>query len=163
MYLATKLKARKSNLILIKGAKMSKKVALVTGANRGIGLETCRQLAVKQFRVILTARNQEVGLQAADQLSSEGYDVKFHSCDVMNDVSVEALKGFVVSKYKRLDVLVNNAGVLPDNKVEGVFEDTCLYADTSPEEAVKDIIWLSTLPSDGPTGKFFRNGQEIAW
>jgi len=89
-------------------------VAVVTGAYRGLGLETCRQLAGLDYRVILTARKESEGQTAAQSLQREGLDVSFHALDVTDEDSVQQLADFVRSQYGRLDVLVNNAGVFPD-------------------------------------------------
>jgi NAD(P)-dependent dehydrogenase (short-subunit alcohol dehydrogenase family) len=95
-----------------------KRVAVVTGGNRGIGFETCRQLARHGFRVILTSREESKGQEAAQRLRDEGGDVRHASLDVTDDESVGRLADFVRRSYGRLDVLVNNAGVFLD-RTEG--------------------------------------------
>jgi NAD(P)-dependent dehydrogenase (short-subunit alcohol dehydrogenase family) len=90
------------------------RVALVTGANRGLGFETCRQLAQCGFRVILTSRDRQRGLEAASVLCAEGLDVTCHMLDVTNLEHVAAVHDAVIDEYGRLDVLVNNAGVSID-------------------------------------------------
>ena len=90
------------------------KIAVVTGANRGIGLETCRQLARQGIRVILTSRTEEKGRTAARDLGSRGLEVIFHPLDVREEASVRRLADFVRTQYGRLDILVNNAGVFLD-------------------------------------------------
>lgn len=89
-------------------------VAVVTGGNRGLGLETCRQLGVKGYRVVLTARRQKEGQAAARTLQGEGLDVRFHPLDVTDDASILRLRDFIRDQFGRLDLLVNNAGVFPD-------------------------------------------------
>jgi NAD(P)-dependent dehydrogenase (short-subunit alcohol dehydrogenase family) len=94
---------------------MDKRVAVVTGANRGIGLEICRQLARRGgVRVVLTARDQTKGKAAAGQLRDEGLEVDFHELDVTSEKSVETLAGWLEGTCKRCDILVNNAGILAD-------------------------------------------------
>jgi NAD(P)-dependent dehydrogenase (short-subunit alcohol dehydrogenase family) len=88
------------------------KIALVTGANRGIGFEVCRQLARFGMWVILTSRDEAKGKQATEILRREGGLVDFHLLDVIEPKQVERLRMWVVERYGRLDVLVNNAGVL---------------------------------------------------
>jgi NAD(P)-dependent dehydrogenase (short-subunit alcohol dehydrogenase family) len=88
------------------------KIALVTGANRGIGYEVCRQLARLKMQVILTSRDPAKGEQAADSLRREGVQVDYHLLDVIEPMQVEQLQLWVTERYGRLDVLVNNAGVL---------------------------------------------------
>ena len=85
-------------------------VALVTGANRGIGLETCRQLARRGLSVILTARNSSLGEAAAAELRNEGLAVSFRRLDVTDEASINSLKESVEEEFGRLDVLINNAG-----------------------------------------------------
>jgi NAD(P)-dependent dehydrogenase (short-subunit alcohol dehydrogenase family) len=88
-----------------------KKVALVTGANRGLGLECCRGLKRLGFEVILTSRDQEKGVAAAKKLADEGLNVVFQPLDVTNATSIKNAADFVERTYHRLDVLINNAGV----------------------------------------------------
>jgi NAD(P)-dependent dehydrogenase (short-subunit alcohol dehydrogenase family) len=90
-------------------------VALVTGANRGIGLEISRQLADRDVTVLLTARSGHAAKQAAQTLWDEGLDsVAPRALDVTNDASVQRLADQVRAEFGVLDVLVNNAGVLLD-------------------------------------------------
>ena len=90
---------------------MDPHIALVTGANRGIGFETCRQLLQTGYRVILTSRNAEKGREAARQLEGIGAGLAFHPLDVSNPESIAALRAFVEAEFGRLDVLVNNAAI----------------------------------------------------
>mgnify|MGYP001820854629 CR=1 FL=1 len=232
-------------------------VAIVTGAYRGLGLETCRQLAARRHTVILTARREREGRAAAERLRAEGLDVAFHLLDVTDEQSITQLAAFVRDTFGRLDVLVNNAGIFPDptpgSGREGVFDarletvrrgletntlaplrlcqaliplmrgrgrvvnvssgmgqlsemnggcpgyrlsKTALNALTriladelgatgvkvnsvcpgwvrtdmggpeatlSVEEGAAGILWAATLPDDGPSGGFFRNGEPIPW
>lgn len=235
-----------------------KRIAVVTGANRGIGFETCRQLAKREFQVVLTSRDESKGKAAANQLQQEGLDVINHVLDVTNHESVEQLAKFIREKFNRLDVLVNNAGVLLDysgNSDGSIFNakidtlretmDTNVYgplmlcqaliplmkaenygrvvnvssgagqlsdmtsgypayrisktglnaltrilanelkgtnvlvnsvcpgwvktdmgganAPRTPEQGADTIVWLATLPDNGPTGGFFRDRKPIDW
>ena len=90
------------------------RIALVTGANRGIGLEVCRQLAARGLRVVLTARDPYKGQAAADGLAAKGLDVTFLPLDVIDPAAAEAARAWVEERYGRLDVLVNNAAVYLD-------------------------------------------------
>jgi NAD(P)-dependent dehydrogenase (short-subunit alcohol dehydrogenase family) len=232
------------------------KVALVTGANRGIGFETCRQLGGLGVRVILTARDPAKGRAAADKLRGEGLDIVFQLLDVTDHDRIRQLAKHIENAFGRLDALVNNAGILPDPQVgsSGLDADlarvraameTNVYgplllaqafiplmtgqrygrivnvssgmgqlsdmnggypayrlskvalnavtrilaaelADTNvkvnsvcpgwvrtgmggptaprtPAEGADTIVWLATLPDDGPSGGFFRDRQPIPW
>ncbi|MCB1824984.1 MAG: SDR family oxidoreductase [Candidatus Competibacteraceae bacterium] len=236
-------------------------VAVVTGANRGLGLETARQLARHGFRVLLTSRNAGKGEMVLEKLLAEGLDVLFQPLDVTSESSVAELGAFIHSRCGRVDVLVNSAGVFldrhgsEDSGSASVFNAsletltatlrTNLYgplllaqelvplmkqqhygrivnvssgmgqlsemegrspayrisktalnaltrilavetqgynilvnsvcpgwvrtemggpgAERTVEEGASGIVWAATLPDDGPTGGFFRDGQPIPW
>jgi NAD(P)-dependent dehydrogenase (short-subunit alcohol dehydrogenase family) len=101
-------------------------IAVVTGANRGLGLETCRQLAARGITVVLTSRDPARGEAAARALRAGGLDVVFHPLDVTDPGSAARLADFVAQRYGRLDILVNNAGIAPDGEGPG---DSLLTAD----------------------------------
>jgi NAD(P)-dependent dehydrogenase (short-subunit alcohol dehydrogenase family) len=95
--------------------KGKKKIALVTGGNRGLGYETSRQLAQLGLTVILSARDLSKGKSAACQLNEkEGLDVMFYQLDVSNQKSIYNIAKEVEQHFGRLDVLVNNAAILYD-------------------------------------------------
>jgi NAD(P)-dependent dehydrogenase (short-subunit alcohol dehydrogenase family) len=97
------------------------KIALVTGGNRGIGLETVKQLAQQGVPVLLGARNEAKGLEAAKKLKSEGLDVEFILLDVDDDKTHAKAAKVIEDKFGKLDVLVNNAGILMDERTQGGF------------------------------------------
>ncbi|WP_088011997.1 SDR family NAD(P)-dependent oxidoreductase [Gottfriedia acidiceleris] len=231
-----------------------KRIALVTGGNRGIGYELVKQLALNGFKVILTSRDQEKGDKVTQKLNHFNLDVSFLEMDVNNQVSINNAANTVQKKYGRLDVLINNAGVIfheDENLLkmepailektmttnffgayhvirtfitimeqqgygriinvsseygamsEMAYQQVGAYklsklalngltrllaaeikgdikinavdpgwvstdmggpsAPTSPKQAAESIIWLATIGSDGPTGGFFRNGEQINW
>jgi NAD(P)-dependent dehydrogenase (short-subunit alcohol dehydrogenase family) len=94
--------------------KERKKIALVTGANRGLGFETCRQLARLGLTVILSARDFTKGEVAAKQLVERGLDVIFYELDVLNQSHMNRITHQIEQRFGRLDVLVNNAAILYD-------------------------------------------------
>ena len=225
-------------------------VALVTGANRGIGREVARQLAERDYDVILTARTEAKAREAADELGARPLDL-----DVSDPASIATAAAAVSEEPGRLDVLVNNAGIVIDGGVAGTdpdfdaiqrtletnffgayrltvallpllleseharivnvssgmggvsemggwvpgyrvskaalnamtrilstelaeegvlvnsacpgFVNTDMGAQWGAKKPVEDgaagIVWLATLPDDGPTGGFFRDGKPIAF
>ena len=224
-------------------------MALVTGANRGIGLEVCRQLARRGLRVVLTARKRSDADAAARTLHDDGLDVISEQLDVTDPVSIRT-----AAAHHQVDVLVNNAAVLisenvgimrtPIENFGKTFETNVfgaiavaqqlvpgmiarrygriinvssgagqlstmttyapaysmskaalnaftrlLAAETaqsgvlvnsvdpgwvrtrmggrsaprSVEQGAETIVWLATLPPDGPTGEFFRDKRRIEW
>lgn len=95
----------------------SKKIALVTGANKGIGLETVRQLAAEGITVLLAARDEKRGAEAVNKLKSEGLDVEFLQLDVNDTTSQDNAAKFIADKFGKLDILINNAGIAQDFQV----------------------------------------------
>jgi NAD(P)-dependent dehydrogenase (short-subunit alcohol dehydrogenase family) len=230
---------------------MSIRTALVTGANRGIGYEVCRQLASHALRVILTGRDARHVSEAATTLANAGIDVVPEMLDVSSDASVAACAARLDERGMQVDVLVNNAAIFPDGDLLSVssavlietmeinffgpiwtcrawmpgmvrrgygrivnvssgygsfaegLEGPAAYAiskaglnavtlrlaaeaagdvkvnavcpgwvrtrmgggaaSRSVEEGADTIVWLATLPPDGPSGGFFRDRERIAW
>ncbi len=87
------------------------KTALITGANRGIGFETARQLGEKGFKVLIGARSEESGKKAEAKLKDEGFDAEFILLDVDNAETHESAAKGIEEKYGKLDILINNAGI----------------------------------------------------
>jgi len=230
------------------------RVALVTGANRGLGLETCRQLLAVGMRVVMTGRNHSLVRRAIDGLGQSSQSVVGVQMDVTSTASIESAHAEVTERFGTIDVLVNNAGVLfsQDGDVFSISMDgyrksfetnlfgvievcrvfvppmvargygrivnvssgagqfasmatyapaysisktalnafTLMLAETcrgrgvlanavdpgwvrtdmggpsaprSVEQGVESIVWLATLPENGPTGGFFRDKAAIAW
>ena len=237
-------------------------IALVTGANRGIGLEVVRQLAAQGMTVILAARDMTKAQEAADSLKNTALTVVAKVVDVADDASVRTLAEAVAAEFGHLDILVNNAAGYVDwmetastadlaavhtlletnlfgawrmtqaflpllrqsahGRVVNVSSGAGSHGDTSfglttnngasasygiskaalnaltvkfavelagsgvlvnavcpgltataagmeamgarpVADGAKSIVWAATLPDDGPTGGFFRDGQPLAW
>jgi len=91
----------------------SKQTVLVTGANKGIGLEICRQLAAQGWHVILSARSAERGRSAVAQLAKEKLTVEFLELDMESEASINSAAKELIVRLKALHVLINNAAILP--------------------------------------------------
>lgn len=87
------------------------KTALVTGANKGIGLEIARQLGAAGWKVLLGARSSERGEAAVAELTSQGLDVEFLQLDMTNLDSIEQAAAAIQTRYSDLALLINNAGM----------------------------------------------------
>lgn len=88
-----------------------KKIALVTGANKGIGFEIAHQLGIQNITILVGARDQTRGEAAVQKLRTEKIDAIVVQLDVTNQASIDAAAAFVEQTYGRLDMLVNNAGI----------------------------------------------------
>jgi len=91
-----------------------KRTALVTGANKGIGFEIARQLAEQKITVLMGARDEARGQEAARRLAADGLDVHSLRIDVTQIASVQSAVGRIRDEFRRLDILVNNAGIMID-------------------------------------------------
>jgi NAD(P)-dependent dehydrogenase (short-subunit alcohol dehydrogenase family) len=105
----------------------AKKIALITGANKGLGFEMARQLGQSGVRVLLAARDSGKGEAAATKLRDEGLDAQFLRLDVTDKKDRAAASAFLEEKFGRLDILINNAGIsaepLGSGKVSTTTED----------------------------------------
>jgi NAD(P)-dependent dehydrogenase (short-subunit alcohol dehydrogenase family) len=99
-------------------AMVEPKIAMVTGANRGLGFEISRQLGLKAMTVLVGARDSEKGEKAAVVLRGEGLDARAIALDVVDSASITSAVEAVRSDFGKLDVLVNNAAVLLDIGVQ---------------------------------------------
>ena len=169
----------------------TKRVALVSGANKGIGYQVVRDLAERDFKVILTARNPEKGMKAAGALHQEGLDVHFHLMDVTDQMKKNHY-GRIVNISSGLGTLDDMGGGYPSYRVSktalnaltkilaaetagtGILVNSMCpgwvrtdmggaNADRSVEEGADTAIFLATLPDGGPSGKYFRDRKQIKW
>lgn len=126
------------------------KIILVTGANRGIGKEISRQLAILGEKVIMACRDKKKGLQAVEDIQRE-LDVQ--ELDVSNEASIKKLSKYIEKTYGRLDVLINNAGIISATSgvSESKSEDYRNVLDVNffgPWEMIKGFIPLLEKSND---------------
>jgi NAD(P)-dependent dehydrogenase (short-subunit alcohol dehydrogenase family) len=103
------------------------RIALVTGGNRGIGLEICRQLAKAGIRVLLGSRDAAKGVAAEKEMLAVGLGVEARELDVADDESIKQCMNWIRSDLGRLDILVNNAGIMVEEN------------DADPEKEIKIV------------------------
>jgi len=117
-------------------------LAIVTGANRGIGLETCRQLGRHGWQVLLTSRDEDSGRKASLTLAGEGLPVDYHPLDVGDAASVAALAEDLNRSGRRIRALVNNAGVALDGFNADVAQRTLAINFFGPQQVTDALLPL---------------------
>jgi NAD(P)-dependent dehydrogenase (short-subunit alcohol dehydrogenase family) len=140
----------------------SQPVAVVTGANRGIGVEVCRQLAERGFSVVLGSRDLAKGERAAERLPDS---VSARQLDVADQGSVDAAVAWVAARYGRCDALVNNAGVDYDTDAMAVSADLARVhraMETNLFGAWRTCLALLPLLRESPHGRIVNVSSEEA-
>ena len=120
-------------------ARTTNRVALITGANKGIGREVARRLGTLGMTVLLGARDEGRGAEAARELKEEGIDARFVHLDVTEEASAERAARRIEQEFGRLDVLVNNAGIM--------LEEERPTTDVSPAEITPDQMRRTYEPN----------------
>ena len=116
------------------------RIAVVTGGNRGIGLETCRQLATLGIRVILGSRDGAKGIAAAKELSAIGLPVEAHQLDVSSAKSIGECMNWVRRDVGRIDILVNNAGIMVEEGDADPLEELQRVVDHRPAADREQVL-----------------------
>jgi NAD(P)-dependent dehydrogenase (short-subunit alcohol dehydrogenase family) len=120
--------------------KQEKKIAIVTGANKGIGFEIARQLIENNFAVIIGARDKKKGMEAADKLSAD-----FIQLDIAEEKSISTFVTEVKKKYGNIDVLVNNAAILEKTDSDMLTVKTSVINSTLTTNAIGPILLSQSI------------------
>ena len=140
-----------------------KRVALVTGANRGIGYVISRRLGEQSITVILGARDPNKGAEACSRLQGEGLDVHFELLDMSDEKSIKAAIGSIRKQFGRLDILVNNAGIMIDGEedAQNVGQETIQM--TMQTNVMGPLMLCQACIPLMKTGGFYRERTLIPW
>jgi NAD(P)-dependent dehydrogenase (short-subunit alcohol dehydrogenase family) len=120
-------------------------IVVVTGGNRGIGLEISRQLASRGARVVLTSRSPNAGAEAVKQLAAQNLSVEFHALDVTDSESIATLFDFLERKFDRLDVLISNAGIISKADTAGLEVTLATVRATLETNSLAPLLLSQTL------------------
>lgn len=131
---------------------MKPKIILVTGSNKGIGLEIVRQLAQQGNEVILTARDEKKGLDTQNKLKAEKLSVHFIPLDITNQESIQHAFNQVKSEFGKLDVLINNAAVLLKEDQSLLRNDAAVFEKTLHANAFAQLAVTKQFHSIIPNG-----------
>jgi NAD(P)-dependent dehydrogenase (short-subunit alcohol dehydrogenase family) len=119
---------------------LKKRVALVTGGNRGIGFAIAKKLAALGITVLIGSRNREQGVKAQKRLERDGLGVHFILLDVTDALSIQTAVGRIKDNFRRLDILVNNAGIMIDSKT-GIMElSATIFQNTLETNALGPLL-----------------------
>src|SRR5205823_11130385 len=130
----------------MKNGKLNGKVAFVTGANRGLGLETARELGEQGIAVVLGSRDPKKGEAAATKLRDQGITAESLGFDVTRSQDHQKAYDYFAKKYGRLDILVNNAGVLKENQISAAGSGSTPVSAVSPRSCAKHPKRMSLRP-----------------
>lgn len=139
--------------------KTQNKVALITGANRGIGLEIARQLGKLGITVVVSARGQTKASEAAAELCGEGIDAHAVKLDVTDSADVAALPAYFREKFGRLDILINNAGVALDSPGPATVDTLRATFETNTIAPYAIIRILLPLLRESPAGRIVNHSS----
>jgi NAD(P)-dependent dehydrogenase (short-subunit alcohol dehydrogenase family) len=120
-------------------------VIVVTGGNRGVGFEICRQLTAREARVVLTARKRTAGEAAVKKLAGGKHAAAFHPLDVTDGKSIEHLSEFLKETYGHIDVLINNAGIIAEGEAPALKVDLATVRETLETNALGPLHLAQNL------------------
>ncbi|KAL6903762.1 hypothetical protein ACP4OV_004575 [Aristida adscensionis] len=140
--------------------KPNTRIAVVTGGNKGIGLEVCRQLAGEGVTVVLTARDEKRGTEAVEKLKETGLsDVIFHPLEITDAASIGRLADFLKARFGKLDILVNNAAIGGVEYVEDPADPAIASGEKfSGMDALQRLQWMQN--SSRETYDAAKKGQQ---
>ncbi len=121
------------------------KLALVTGAYKGMGLEWVKQLAQEKYTVILTARNLDIAQKAADSLNFPANQIIPKDLDISSEADIIKLKNWVDENFGKIDLIINNAGINPKDYADKSRMAKAFYLDQLDIEELFEVIKINSI------------------
>lgn len=121
------------------------KLALVTGAYKGMGLEWVKQLAQEKYTVILTARNLDIAQKAAESLNFPANQIIPKDLDISSEADIIKLKNWVDGNFGKIDLIINNAGINPKDYADKSRMAKALYLDQLDIEELFEVIKINSI------------------
>ncbi len=121
------------------------KVALVTGAYKGLGVEWCKQLAKNGYQVILTAKDLNKAEGAAASLIKEGLEIFPRSLDVTNELELKGLSNWIDTTFGKIDLIINNAGINPKDYADKTKMAKAFHLNDLDAQEVLNVIHINSI------------------
>ena len=121
------------------------KIALVTGAYKGLGFEWCRQLGKQGYKVILTARNLEKAQEAAEKLNKQEFVVYPKALEVTEESQIEEIADWAREMFGRVDLIINNAGINPKDYPDKAKMAKAFYLNDLDAKEMLDVININSI------------------
>ncbi len=121
------------------------KIALVTGANKGIGFEWCKQLGKQGYKVILTARDLQKAQEAAELLNEQELVIYPKALEVTNDQQIEEIAKWAKEMFGRIDLIINNAGINPKDYADKSKMAKAFYLNNLDAKEILNVIHINSI------------------
>ncbi len=121
------------------------KIALVTGAYKGLGFELCRQLGKQGYKVILTARDLEKAQSAAEKLNEQELIVYPKALEVTNEQQLEEIASWVKDMFGRIDIIINNAGINPKDYADKTRMAKAFYLNDLDAKEMLEVLHINSI------------------
>ena len=122
-----------------------KKIALVTGAYKGLGFEWCKQLGKLGYAVVLTARNFEQANEAANKLKQEGFEIYPRALEVSNELELKELKEWLETTFGKIDLIINNAGINPKDYADKSKMAKAFYLNDFDAQEMLNVLHINSI------------------
>lgn len=121
------------------------KIALVTGAYKGLGFEWCKQLCKQGYKVILTARDEKKAQAAAKELSEQGLEIYPKALEVTDEEQIKEIAQWVNEQFGKIDLIINNAGINPKDYADKSKMAKAFYLNKLDAKEMLDVLHINSI------------------